>query len=83
MRMDDGGPGADDAVEAARAGGILVIRTWFERNGEPGFRARITYGRAGAGESSTEATTDPEEVLEVVRQWLQAQQSGDNEPWHP
>jgi hypothetical protein len=83
MMMDDGGPGAADAVEAVPAGGILVIRTWFERNGEPGFRARITYGRAGAGESSTEATTDPDEVLEVVRQWLSAQHPGDTEPGCP
>ncbi|WP_258803140.1 hypothetical protein [Pseudarthrobacter sp. NS4] len=63
MRMDDGG---------AAAGGTLVIRTWFELGREPGFRARITYSHP-AGRQNSVAAGDPNEVLEVVRQWLEAQ----------
>lgn len=72
MRMDDGGADAPDAVDGAAAGGTLVIRTWFEPGREPGFRARIIYSQAAGGQSSV-AASDREEVLEVVRQWLEAQ----------
>lgn len=81
MTTDDGGPGATAAGGAGNAGGgasgdgTLVIRTWFEPGREPGFRARIMFGQAVAGQNSV-ATADPDEVLQVVRQWLEAQHAG-------
>jgi hypothetical protein len=73
--MDDGGTGAADGGGDALSGEIMVIRTWFEPRGEPSFRARITYGKATGGEPSRFATADPDEVLAVVRQWLEAQRA--------
>ena len=49
--------------------GVLVIRVWREPDAKSPFRARITQG---AGETATigAATSDPDEVLAAVRQWL-------------
>jgi hypothetical protein len=72
---DDGGTGAADGGGGALGGGTMVIRTWFEPNGQSSFRARITYGKATGAEPRRIATADREEVLDVVRQWLDAQGS--------
>ncbi len=72
---DDGGTGAADGGGDALSGGTMVIRTWFEPNGVSSFRARITYGKATGAEPSRFATADPDEVLDVVRQWLDAQRT--------
>jgi hypothetical protein len=69
---DDGGTGAADGGGDALSGETMVIRTWFEPNGESSFRARITYGKATGGEPNRFATADPDEVLDVVRRWLEA-----------
>lgn len=70
---DDGGRGAADGGGDSLSGETMVIRTWFEPNGKTSFRARITYGKAMTGEPNRFATADPDEVLDVVRQWLEAQ----------
>lgn len=75
MHKDDGEAEHERWQESSPAAGdTLVIRTWLE-HGEapPSFRARITYG-AGveAGQTSVYAA-DPDKVLSLVRQWLQAQ----------
>lgn len=52
--------------------GTLVIRTWDEPDQVPGFRARLIFGNAPEDVPHTVATADPEEVLRLVRQWLNA-----------
>jgi hypothetical protein len=59
--------------------GTLVIRTWYEPDQVPGFRARLTYGRGPGGETNTVASADPNEVLSLVRQWLFAQPGSPDE----
>jgi hypothetical protein len=73
---DDGGTGAADGGGDALGGETMVIRTWFEPNGASSFRARITYGKATGAEPGRFATADPDQVLDVVRQWLEAQRAG-------
>ena len=63
------GYGSDPAMPAMAA---LVIRTWNEPEQAPGFRARLTYSEAPDDEPSTISTADPDEVLRLVRQWLNA-----------
>jgi hypothetical protein len=75
IMTDDGGTGAADGGGDALSGETMVIRTWLEPNGGSSFRARITYGKATAGEPNRFATSDPDEVLDVVRQWLDAQRA--------
>jgi hypothetical protein len=70
-------PGGTDS--ATPPGGTLVIRTWYEPDQEPGFRARLTFSRGPAGEPDTVAAADPAEVLSIVRQWLFAQPGSPDE----
>jgi hypothetical protein len=78
MRSDDGpseisgsGPAGSDSTMPPM--GTLVIRTWFEPDQLPGFRARLIYSTAPDGEPKTVAAADPVEALSIVRQWLFAQ----------
>lgn len=48
----------------------LVIRSWEEPDHDNGFRARLTYGDDQGDARQTFATADPEEALNLVRQWL-------------
>jgi hypothetical protein len=59
--------------------GTLVIRTWYEPDQVPGFRARITYSQGPDGDPATVAVADPDEALSVVRQWLFAQPGSPDE----
>jgi hypothetical protein len=49
---------------------VLVITVWREGDAEHPLRARLTYGRASDDAPNTVVTSDPDEVLETVRQWL-------------
>ncbi|WP_255771066.1 hypothetical protein [Pseudarthrobacter sulfonivorans] len=60
----------DFASDPAMA--ALVIRTWTEPDQAQGFRARLTYSEAPDEEPRTVSTADPDEVLRLVRQWLNA-----------
>jgi hypothetical protein len=72
MAHEDGpsGVAGDGTDSAALSLGTLVIRTWLEPEHEHGFRARVTATRVPDAGPTTVNTTDPEEVLAVVRQWL-------------
>ena len=75
--MDDVGAGPDAGREGdsdVPDGGTLVIRTWHEHPAQlSGFRVRITYGSASGTEHTTVYAADPDQVLNVVKQWLLAQ----------
>jgi hypothetical protein len=53
--------------------GVLVIRVWNEPDAEQPFRARITYGDDVQGTVASAPTTDPEDVVQAVRRWLDRQ----------
>lgn len=77
MTKDDPPSGTSGEIQpdqAAPAMGTLVIRTWDEPDQTPSFRARLTYSQAPDDDPSSTCTADPEEVLSVVRQWLNARQ---------
>ncbi|TFD75950.1 hypothetical protein E3T48_10950 [Cryobacterium fucosi] len=48
----------------------MVIRVWTEREHETGFRARLRFGTPLLAEPSVVHATDPEQVLDAVRNWL-------------
>jgi hypothetical protein len=48
----------------------LVIRSWEQHDHDGGFRARLTYDADQGDSPKTFATADPEEALNLVRQWL-------------
>ena len=52
--------------------GTLVLRTWYEPDQVPAFRATLTYSR-DPEEPNTVSTADPDEALRIVLQWLFAQ----------
>lgn len=62
--------GADSAMPPM---GTLVMRTWYEPDQVPAFRARLTYSQGPQNEPNTVATADPDEALSIVREWLFAQ----------
>lgn len=73
MTSDDRPSGISDSggTESAMPYmGTLVIRTWYEPDQVPAFRARLTYSRRPDGESNTVSTADPDEALSIVRHWL-------------
>lgn len=71
MRNDqDWASYADEGLGNTPAASLLVIRTWQNPGSPPSFRARITFGRAPEAQEQTIATSDPTEVLSVVRDWL-------------
>jgi hypothetical protein len=72
MTQDDPPSGVSDENESDPAMAALVIRTWNEPDQAPGFRARLTYSQAPDEEPRTISTADPNEVLRLVRQWLNA-----------
>lgn len=75
MTTDDPTPGNAGKVPSDHAAppmGTLVIRTWDEPDQTPSFRARLTYSRAPDDVPGTVSTADPEEVVNLVRQWLNA-----------
>jgi hypothetical protein len=75
MTNDDrpsGDSDEDEADPALPSMGTLVIRTWNESDQTPSFRARVTYSQAPGDEPGTVSTAEPDEVLDVVRQWLSA-----------
>ena len=55
---------------AADDDGVLVIRVWSEPGSDEPFRARITYGGDDHETAASASTSDPEAVVEAVRQWL-------------
>jgi hypothetical protein len=76
MTSDDrplGMSGQDGTGSAIPPMGALVIRTWYEPDQVPAFRARLTYSRGPDGEPNTVSTADPDEALSIVRRWLFAQ----------
>jgi hypothetical protein len=76
MTRDDRPPGMSDpdgGNSAMPYMGTLVIRTWYEPDQVPGFRARLTYSRDPEGEPNTVSTANRDEALRIVRQWLIAQ----------
>jgi hypothetical protein len=82
MMHDEGLSGSSDQGQtgsATRPSGTLVIRTWNEPDQAPGFRARLTYSQNSEHEPSTAATADPDEVLNIVRQWLTTQTGSPHE----
>jgi hypothetical protein len=72
MTQDDPPSGVTDENESGPAMAALVIRTWNEPDQAPGFRARLTYSQAPDEDPRTISTADPDEVLRLVRQWLNA-----------
>lgn len=75
MTQDDPPSGASAESEsgpAMPAMAALVIRTWNEPDQAPGFRARLTYSAAPDEDPRTISTADPDEVLRLVGQWLDA-----------
>ena len=64
--IDDSAP-AGSAAPAS--GGTLVIRTWIEADGDPAFRARVTFSE-GPGRHGSLAAADREQVVQAVREWL-------------
>ena len=76
MTSDDRPPGVSDpdgAESVMPYMGTLVIRTWYEPDQMPAFRARLTYSRGPDGEPNTVSTADPDEALSIVRHWLLTQ----------
>ncbi|MET3176759.1 UNVERIFIED_ORG: hypothetical protein ABIB52_004634 [Arthrobacter sp. UYCu721] len=75
MRNDDGPSRISDygTDPATLSMGTLVIRTWYEPDQVQGFRARVLYGQGPGNEPNTVSTADPDEVLNVVREWLSSQ----------
>jgi hypothetical protein len=70
MRQDDPPSGVSDENESDPAMSAMVIRTWNEPDQAPAFRARLTYSQAPDEDPRTISTADPDEVLRLVRQWL-------------
>lgn len=70
----------NDSVPAMPAMAALVIRTWNEPDQATPFRARLTYSEAPDDEPSTISTADPDEVLRLVRQWLNARSAPRRDP---
>jgi hypothetical protein len=50
----------------------LVIRTWNEPDQAHGFRARLTFSEEPGQDPRTISSADADEVLRLVRQWLNA-----------
>jgi hypothetical protein len=63
-------PDDDESDRAMPSMGTFVIRTWNEPDKTPGFRARLTYSNSPGAEPKSIYAVDPDEVLNVVRQWL-------------
>lgn len=61
------------ANENAPTTALMVIRTWHETGQPLGFRARVTFGQSPERSETTMSTTDPAEVLGVVKRWLAVQ----------
>jgi len=61
-------------VPAGTQTGVLVIRAWLEQGlGEAALRARITQRLdAGSPAMGETAAASEEEILEAVRDWLEA-----------
>lgn len=59
--------------------GTLVIRTWYEPDQVPSFRARVTYSQDADDDPATVVAADPDEALSVVRQWLFTQSGSPDE----
>jgi hypothetical protein len=72
MNQERGAAPPDDH-EDDPALGTLLIRTWYEPGHPQRLRARITYGQTPGIALRTVATTDPDEILRVVQEWLAAQ----------
>jgi len=73
MRSDDGSSGMSAQDSGTPPVGTLVIRTWYESDQVPGFRARITYSQEPDHDHATVVAADVDEALSVVRRWLFAQ----------
>jgi hypothetical protein len=56
-------------VTATEQTPVLVVRVWFEEPGGAGFRARVVRELPG-GEAATDAVARVDDVLAVVRDWL-------------
>ena len=51
---------------------LLMIRTWEEEGSEPAFRAQIRIAtERSSGFASTQNTADPEQVIVMVRAFLE------------
>ena len=48
----------------------MVIRVWYESADEAGFRARLVYGDRPSHAPSSTLTTNPNAVVDTVREWL-------------
>lgn len=73
MTSDNGASGMSDqngTDSGTPPMGTLVIRTWYEPDQVPDFRARITYSQEPDDDPATVVAANPDEALSVVRQWL-------------
>ena len=64
---------SDDEGRTAHATpsmGTLVIQTWREADLTSGFRARLTYRKQDDDEAGSSYFSDPADVLNAVREWL-------------
>jgi len=60
--------------------GVLVVRVWVEVHPEQGLRARITETNdIVAGRQRSVAVASVDEVVEIVRAWLERFERGDAE----
>ncbi|WP_394771407.1 hypothetical protein [Lacisediminihabitans sp.] len=48
----------------------MIVRVWSEPNADHGFRARLTMEELPNIEPSVVFATEPEQVLDAVRDWL-------------
>lgn len=70
---DDENVTAPSRGRALSAEGTLVIHSWYEREIQSeGFRARIIFDNS-ANERQVVSTASPQEVLQVVKDWLDSQ----------
>jgi hypothetical protein len=59
------------AAAAARAG-VMIVRIWLEEGDESGLRARLTESSdLASAEQTTHAASTVDEVVELVRDWLE------------
>ncbi|MET0715903.1 MAG: hypothetical protein ABWY57_13400 [Mycetocola sp.] len=68
-----------DGVDSTGAFATMVIRAWMENRPDDRFRARLTFG-GDSGVGSTTMTNAPSDVLDAVRDWLEAVQTGPATP---
>jgi hypothetical protein len=68
------------AVDHVERTGVLVLRVWVEHDGAGGLRARITESSdLSTRQQTTVVAGSVDEVLRIVREWVQAFASAGDE----